>query len=250
MVVKIVLSMVFIVSSLLAKDYTLSAKYSVGYGFFGKIGEADADLKVEKSTYKIKIEAKAIGLVKVLSKNRIEVYESTGVVKDGKFLPNIFISSRSKGDRRYIKRYLFDHKKEEVTLLKTTVVDGIEKNSKTLLPYYAKDDILTLFFNLKYLLQDDFKVKDGERFTAVGANKTDGRVEIKNIDKSQFRDIAKLLKRPNHLLAVTINQKIFASDKGEMFINVDDDGICISALLKDVIMFGDIRGELVSLKRE
>ena len=102
-----------------------------------------------------------------------------------------------------------------------------------------------MFFNLKYILGKDFKTKEQIRLIAVGASDKDGKIDINShVDGS----IAKLLEENNHLLSVVLNQKIFASQKGEMFINLNDDGICTSALLKDVIMFGDIRGKLKKLK--
>ena len=248
--IKIALSLMLLIWTLFGEDYTLDAKYDIHYGFFGSIGEADANLKVDNDTYKIKLEAKAQGLVKILSKSRVEIYESTGIVKDGMFIPNIFISTKIKGDNKNVRRYLIDHKKKEVILLRSSTNDGVASDSRTILPYYSKNDILTLFFNLKHLLDEDFKVKDGQKFVAIGASKRNGKVNIENIPKQNFREIAKLLKKPENLLTVVLNQKIFASQKGEMFVNLNDDGICLSAVLKDVVMFGDIRGELVSLTKK
>jgi len=55
-------------------------------------------------------------------------------------------------------------------------------------------------------------------------------------------------KKAGHFLIVFINQKIFASKRGELYLDLNDDGICTKAVLKDVIFFGDIRGKLISLK--
>ena len=49
---------------------------------------------------------------------------------------------------------------------------------------------------------------------------------------------------------VLLNKRIFASKNGEMYIDLNDDGICTNAVLKDVLMFGDIRGKMTSLKKE
>ena len=105
--------------------------------------------------------------------------------------------------------------------------------------YYAKDDLLTLFFNIKKYL-NDFSVKEDQVFYAVGANKKDGRVDIHIPKVQKQKKFKKIL--------VTINQKIFASKKGELNLDLDDNGICQKAVLKDVIFFGDIRGEIKELK--
>ncbi len=46
-------------------------------------------------------------------------------------------------------------------------------------------------------------------------------------------------------MKVVVNDDIFASDKGELLINLRDDGLCTQAILKDVLFFGDIRGEMI-----
>ncbi len=43
---------------------------------------------------------------------------------------------------------------------------------------------------------------------------------------------------------VYINQKIFSSDRGELWIAFNDKNECETAALKDVILFGDIKGIL------
>jgi hypothetical protein len=228
-----------------ASDYTIDAKYDIYYGVLGTVGEARAFLNVEDKTYKIRIKAKATGLARIISRNRIEVYESTGIVKDGMLVPDIFVVTKTKEGRKDIKRYMFDHKRGKINLLKTKIVDKKKSDSQKSLPYVAKNDILTLFFNLKLILGKNFSTKEALRLIAVGASDKDGKIDINShVDGS----IAKLLEENNHLLSVVLNQRIFASQKGEMFMNLNDDGICTSALLKDVIMFGDIRGKLKKLK--
>lgn len=84
------------------------------------------------------------------------------------------------------------------------------------------------------------EVTSDAKFYAVGANKTDGRIDVKPLhvkDEFDWKD--------GHLMRVIVNDKIFASDKGELLINLRDDGLCQQAILKDVIFFGDIRGEMI-----
>ncbi len=246
---KIIILLIIFITSLMSNDYKIKAEYKITYGVLGSIGDATADLKVEKGTYKIKLKAKARGFVKILSSSRVETHESTGIVKDGKFLPTIFISSKKRGSKTDIKRYLFDHNKKVVKLLQTTIRGDKRVDTKSILPYFAQDDILTLFFNLKYFIGKNYKPKNGQKLLAVGANKKNGEVLLYKADSKMYKDLLKELKNSEHPLVVVLNQRIFASQKGEMIINLNSDGICTSALLKDVVMFGDIRGELVSLER-
>ena len=66
---------------------------------------------------------------------------------------------------------------------------------------------------------------------AVGANKKDGSLHVKylgqNGDEKEY-------------LAI-LNEPIFASKDGALHVSLDADGLCSRAVLKDVLLFGDIR---------
>ena len=245
---KIILLIMLVFSSLFSSDYSIDAEYDIYYGFFGNIGEATASLNVENSTYKIKITARATGLAKVMSRSRVEIFESTGFVKDGILVPKVFVSRKKRDGKTDIKHYMFDYDKKEIHLLSTKVRGDKKSDSKKVMPFFAKNDILTLFFNLKYILGKNFKTENEIKLPAIGASDTNGKIDIRSISAKEFEQISKLLEKSEHLLAVVLNQRIFASQKGEMFLNLNDDGICTSALLKDVVMFGDIRGKIKKLK--
>jgi hypothetical protein len=116
------------------------------------------------------------------------------------------------------------------------------------MPFFANNDILTLFFNLKTILGKDLTTKEEQKLIAIGASDKNGKIDVRSILDKEYKEISKLLDESNHILAIVLNQKIFASQKGEMFLNINDEGICTSALLKDVIMFGDIRGKIKKLE--
>ena len=79
----------------------------------------------------------------------------------------------------------------------------------------------------------------------MGANKKDGHVNIYTPKGKEAKKIRRLLEAKGHVLVVIINQKIFSSKKGELYIDIDKDGLCTTAVLKDVIFFGDITGRMV-----
>jgi hypothetical protein len=245
---KILLFLLLFVSTLFASDYSMNAEYDIYYGFFGSVGEATASLSVEDDTYKIKIVARATGLAKVLSRSRVETFESTGIVKDGVLIPQIFLSRKKRDGKVDVKRYLFDYRKKEVNLLRSRIRSSKNSDSKKTMPFFANNDILTLFFNLKTILGKDLTTKEEQKLIAIGASDKNGKIDVRSILDKEYKEISKLLDESNHILAIVLNQKIFASQKGEMFLNINDEGICTSALLKDVIMFGDIRGKIKKLE--
>ncbi len=229
---------------------SIDAFYKVEYGIFGTVGDAKASVEIIDGTYKIKMTARATGFAKILSSGRSEVCESTGSIKNGKFFPSLFIKKKSSGSKTEIKRYFFDHDNKKITVIKTKERDGIQKESRKVLNYYTDNDILTLFFNIKSIFGADFAIEEPTVLYAIGANKKDGHLNLLEPKGKKLRKIKELLGEDDNILVAIINQEIFSSEKGELFLNLNDQGICTKALLKDVVLFGDIRGELITLETE
>jgi len=227
---------------------SISADYDVSYGLFGEVGTSHADLSIEDGTYKIRIVAEGKGLTKFFSQGRKEVYESTGIVKNGQFLPSLFVKNRTWGSKEDRKRYFFNHDKKEIVVIKTDVNGGKVKESRETLPYYARNDILTLFFNLRQLIDKDLVSNKKIQLYAVGANHKDGHLSVEVPDKKMKSVMKKLLKKDDNLLIVILNQKLFASKRGEFFINITDKGLCDRVVLKDIVMYGDLVGKMKNLK--
>ncbi len=237
----------FLVTSIFATD--ISAKYRVSFGILGELGIANTSLHVdEKNRYKIVVHAVTTGVANFLSGEREEWHISEGRVdKNGILIPAYYkkivqrySSINSKVVlKKDIRKYVFNHEKKELKVQKTILIGNKKEYSQKDGDYYAPNDLLSLFFNFKKMLPS-LEVKTASKFYAVGANKTDGRIDIiplKNSDDLDWED--------GHLMKVIINQKIFSSKKGELLLNLGDDGLCKQAVLKDVLLFGDIRGELI-----
>jgi hypothetical protein len=228
----------------------ISADYDVSYGILGKVGSAHATIFIEEGTYNIRVEARGVGLTNFFSRGREEVYESTGLLKEGKLLPTLFIKEKSWGDKTEKKRYFFHHDKKTVSVLKTAVEGGKVEETRTLLPYYAQNDILSVFFNLASLIGEDLQPKLLREIVAVGANRENGLLSVETPVGNVRQEIQNLLKRDDHLLIVILNQKLFSSKRGELFINVNDKGISDRVVLKDVLLYGDLVGKIKNLKIE
>jgi hypothetical protein len=237
-------------SSLTAKD--ISATYKVTFGIFGQIGLAHTALHVEEKRYEIKVHAKTTGMAKFLSGQREEWYLSSGKVdKDGILIPDFYqktVQRYSHKDGEQIlkkdtKKYIFSHDTKglhvEHTKHRGESVSFETKKGE----YYAPNDLLSLFFNFKKMLPS-LEITKPLEFYAVGANKTDGRIDIKPLKKPlQARE--EFGWSEGYMMRVIVNDDIFASDKGELLINLREDGICTHGVLKDVLFFGDIKGEMI-----
>ncbi|WP_024954355.1 DUF3108 domain-containing protein [Sulfurospirillum arcachonense] len=249
---RIIIMIFAIFSSLFATD--ISAQYKVTFGIFGEIGIAKTNLHVnDDNSYKITVHAKSTGLANALSGQREEWYVSVGKVdKKGILVPDYYEKTVQRYSRKVtlnadslilkkdIKKYIFSHDTKELKLEITRYRNDKVSHEVKKGDYYAPNDLLSLFFNFKKMLPS-LVVTKASKFYAVGANKKDGRIDIQPL-KNEKKIKKELEWRDGHMMKVVINDKIFASKKGELLINLQDDGLCLDAVLKDVIFFGDIRG--------
>lgn len=237
----------------------IEASYDITYGIIGKVGKAKAKFITNKDkTYTIQIEANTTGFAKALSGGRNEFFQSSGkILEDGSLSPKVYrhIATRMKRKNSFT---LDPNKWKKVLSKKVTTINFEDKKitehkiksldnevyskSEKVLNYYAKNDLLSLFFNFK-VLSNDFNLTKKTTFHAVGAGDKNGKLDILPMPKKFQIQLFEDKKGYNFI--ATINKPVFASDKGELFMKLDKDGICTIAVLKDVLLFGDIKGVLV-----
>ena len=225
---------------------TLEVTYAVHFGLLGKLGIAHAKLTTQKQHYRIEIEARATGFAKTLSHNRHEKHISTGYIRNGHFMAESYEVIKSYGSKYHYKHYRIDHKKKKVYKSFYSKKNGkVIKKGEKVLNFFATNDLLTLYFNISRLITH--KNKPGNyRFHAVGAERQKGLVEIILPDKKALKYYKEALGEGTYwYLTAIIYQKIFSSNRGELMLAVDKDGITQKAILKDLIMFGDLVAERI-----
>ncbi len=222
---------------------TIKADYKVEFGIIGEIGIAKAVLTRNKSSYEIDVQLKATGLAKTLSGGRTEHHISKGHIEDGLMVSDLYQVIKYHGSKTSNKIYRFDHQKKIVTKTYKSWKNGkVKKESTERLKFYSKDDLLTLYFNLNKKI-DRTKEDKHYTFLAVGAEKQDGKAEIYIPKKSDYGEYKKMLGESDNswYAQAIIHQNIFSSDKGELMLRIGNDGITQKAVLKDLILFGDVR---------
>lgn len=255
---KIFIALLMLLLHIEAKEIDVS--YKITFGIIGEIGVASAKFVTKDDTYLITLEAKTTGIAKSLSGNRKEFFKSEGrVLANGDLLPLKYehivtrqkkrsgfvldISKWKKEEHKSTKIFVFNHEKKEVKKQKIKSKGGkVYSKNVEVEPYYAPNDLLSLFFNFKAITQN-FQLKKPIKLYAMGANKKDGRVDVMPVSEALKEEIFGL--KAAHIFLAAINQPIFASKNGELFVKLDDDGLCMQALLKDVLFFGDIKGEMI-----
>ena len=242
----IVLGSLFCLSTVIQAE-TITADYKVEFGIIGEIGIAKAKLVKNQSSYQIDVELKSTGIAKTLSGNRQEHHISKGHLENGEMVSDIYQVIKSHGSRMSNKVYSIDHTTKIVTkIYKSWKNKKLVDDEKSIMDFYSKDDLLTLYFNLDKKILDKAK-SNNYTFDAVGAEKQDGSVDVIIPTANELEEFKALLGvgEENWYARAIINQKIFASDKGELLLRIDKNGVTQKAVLKDLIFFGDIRAKKI-----
>jgi len=231
---------------LYALSFESFAKYDVKYGIFS-LGEATASLKIyENGAYETEVKAKATGIAATLSGNLEETYKSAGKMVDGKLVPNGLekVSKTNKKSRSV--NYLFDHEQKQVAVFEEKCDKKGCRSSSKILPEYVENDILTLYHNVAFMFsKGDIKELN---VNAAGSKKS---VLVIIPEGKQLKTAKKAFDNADGLyIVVVLNQEIFSSDKGELYINLDEDMTASEAVLKNTTLFGDIWGKMVEKRSE
>ncbi len=244
---KILMVLTFLLSLETLQADTVKADFKVEFGIIGEIGIANAVLTRDDKYYEINVKLKATGIAKTLSGGRTEHHISTGHIENGVMIADYYRVSKSHGSVMTSKLYSINHKNKTVEKEYKRWKDGrLTSDEKKTLDFYSTDDLLSLYFNLNQKIKDKKSAK-AYTFTAVGAEKQDGNVDVSIPNVSKLDEYKGVLGESDDswYAKAIIHQNIFSSDKGELLLRIGDDGITQKAVLKDLILFGDIRAERI-----
>ena len=244
---KILLSLVLILSSLTLQAETIEANYEVEFGIFGEIGIAKAVLTKDATSYEIDVELEATGMAKTLSGGIKEHHISKGHIENGMMISDLYQVIKSRGSKMTNKVYRIDHVNKTVTKEYKRWKNGVvDSDRNETLDFYSADDLLTLYFNLAHKIDDKTK-SASYTFTAVGAENQGGKAEIVIPKKENLDEYKKSVGEGDDswYARAIIHQDIFSSEKGELLLRIGNDGVTEKAVLKDLILFGDIRAKRI-----
>jgi len=230
---------------------TMVADYIVEFGIVGQVGQVHTVYKDDAKYYSIDTNLSAVGIMaKTITKNLKEHHICKGYLEKNLRVVNSYEMIKSYGDYKSTTLYTVDHKRKKVIKYyklweKNKKTDKYEKviDDRIRLGYYAKSDMVTLFLNLGPFIKDKTKPHK-YLFKAVGADRENGRVDIRIPSKKEARMMKKLVGNPKSdewLMNLVMHRKLYNSKKGELMVRMNKDNIMQKAVLKDILFFGDVR---------
>ena len=216
------------------------------FGVFGKVAMLKTKMTKKSSRYELVTDLEVHGIAKLILDNHEEQHISKGHVVNGLMVSDDYTIKQNRGSKKVLKEYTFDHKQKKVTKRVRKWQKGkLVKDKKETLKFYARDDLLTLYFNLNNAIKDKKKGKS-YLFRSAGLEKQDGKAYITIPDSTKLpvykKDLGTTALRYAKIL---IHQRNFRKKKGDILLSVAKDGFIEKAVIKDVLLYGDARIERV-----
>jgi len=243
--------MIFIVSTVLMHAQTMIADYIVEFGIVGQVGKVHTQYTDNKKSYKIDTNLSAVGmLAKTVMNHLKERHICKGIIsKKGRRIATSYEMRKSFGKFKTRTHYHVNHQtKKVIKSYKRWEKTKNQKYKKTLeyqytLGYYATDDMVSLFLNLGKHIKNKNEAKNYQ-FKAVGADKKNGRVDIKIPTQKESKEMVPLLgnlKNGEWFMNLVMHRQLYNSKKGELMVRMGKDSTIEKAVLKDLLFFGDVR---------
>ncbi|WP_457565055.1 DUF3108 domain-containing protein [Caminibacter sp.] len=221
----------FLIIGILAYSKTLIATYTAKYGWFGTIAMAKGVYDRNLTNYRITNFVQTTGFARTFVDLK-EYYISEGNITNNILVPNIYKNIIIRNGKKYLLIYKFDYKNRKI--IKTKYKEG-KFVYKREMPFFAKNDILTLYFNLPLIMHSKRAT-----FKALGGEKHTGRVDVEILKKTP-----KITK-----IKANLYNKVFAGDKGILYLDINTSNwVTLKGMVKNVLKIGDLKGELKSFKQ-
>ncbi len=242
---------------------SIKAGYDVSFGLVGEIGKAEITYSHDGDSYIVYVHAWTTGVPAFLTQNREEDYISQGRIIDGVLRPDVFVKHRKNDHYTKSNVHVFDYENQKIMAhyakeqkvhgthfdtqkMKSVKIETTEfEHSEDIFRFFTENDLLSLFFNTQKIFPS---LKEGEsrQLAAIGSKSPNCEIDIEVPDQEQREELNAIMGDiDGQLITIVLHQNIFQSERGELHVNFDHDGFAKDVLLKDVIMFGDIRGKRI-----
>lgn len=229
----------------------ISVDYRVEFGIIGQVAKVHTDYRNNGQTYMIDTHLSVIGmLAKKVTDNLKERHICKGTIdKNGLLIATSYEMQKSYGKYNSNTLYTVNHKNKSIYKTfkkwksKLGQTKGMVDTYSEKLNYYSKDDLITFFLNLNHYITNK-KLSKNYIFKVVGADKKNGRVDIRIPARKEKKEMMKLLntaKKGEWIMNLVMHRQLYNSKKGELMVHMGADGFIQKAVLKDLILLGDVR---------
>ena len=229
--------------------------YEIGFGLFKRVGLGKLTLREmeKKGHYMATLRAETVGFLGWVSRYRADTYRSMMEEIDGgtrlrslTFEEDVKIGSKVKK-----KTHLFDYRRGKWIQMRQRKNGTIERTEEEIPPGRVYDDFLTASFNFRYGVYGE--IERGKKYMVAtfprkGALHYEVRVAPKEEEEKRKKS-EKLKDGKEFFIKLLLDPEVTHSKEGLIEGWLSKELYPFEGAIKDVILFGDVRGTLIKNNR-
>jgi len=222
-------------------------KYEVGFWLIDPVGAGVADFRnLGSGKYRVYHVGKAEGLVGWLTSHRREIYRSTmTTINNGKrLIPLKFEEYSVIGEWYRKKTTTYDYPGRKVIIEGEKEGKPMKREEMEIPVGVLYDDPVTAFYNLRFGVYG--KVEPGKEFilrTIPSKGHEIIRIQVATREEAERALAAEKVKSEKDLLLrILLDREMWGRKKGELEIWFNRELMPISGVVKDIPLFGNVRG--------
>ena len=224
--------------------------YNIGFLWFKKAAIGKIGIyKQEKGLYKITLQAETMGFIGFITKYRKDIYHAYAEEMDGgrRFRTKRFEKIVIIGDRTRHGFTDVDYNKRTYHWKSWGGGKDDKEAEESIPPGILYDDPLTGFYNFRFGVYGP--IKEGKEYHVPTFPVKD--VSTIYVKIAGEKEKAKRLNPGpadiGYIADIVVDKEFFGSQTGNVEVHFTKETIPITAVAKDLILFGDVRGTLVEM---
>jgi hypothetical protein len=229
--------------------------YEIGFWLFKRaaLGKLNFQVMEKKGHYLATLKAETLGVMGWVTRYRVDTYRSTmEEIDEGKRLRSLSFEEDVKIGSKLRKRiHLFDYQKRKWIQLKRRKDGTMVRTEEEIPPGMVYDDFLTASFNFRYGVYGE--IERGRKYTVAtfprkGSSSYEVRVAGKE-EEEKRKKTEKFKDEKEFYVKLYLDPEITHSKEGLIEGWLSKELYPMEGMIKDVILFGDVRGRLVKKVR-
>jgi hypothetical protein len=225
--------------------------YGIGFWLFKRVALGKMSFKEmeKKGHYMATLQAETLGVLGWLARYRMDTYRSTmEEIDGGKRLRSLSFEEDVKiGSKLRRKSHLFDYQKRKWIQLRQRKDGVMERTEEEIPPGMVYDDFLTASYNFRYGVYGE--IERGRKYTVAtfprkGSSSYEVRVAGKEEEENRKRS-EKFKDKKEFYVKLYLDPEITHSKEGLIEGWLSKELYPMEGTIKDVILFGDVKGTLI-----
>ena len=229
--------------------------YEIGFWLFKRaaLGRLSFRQTEKKGQYLAILETETLGILGWVSRYRVDTYRSTiEEIEGGSRLRSLSFEEDVKIGSKVRKRVTqFDYQKRKWVTIKERKDGTTQRIEEEIPPGKVYDDFLTAAYNFRYGVYGE--IERGKTYTVPtfprkGASSYEVRVAFKEEEEKRRRS-EKMKDRKEYFVKLILDPEITHSKEGRIEGWLSKELLPAEGTIKDVLLFGDVKGTLVKSNR-